>query len=53
MAGAQPAPPVDAFRTMLSQPILQVLETEFVGVVGATRGRASGAACARALGLAT
>lgn len=35
-AGAKPAPPVDAFRTMLSQLSLQVLETGFAGVVGTT-----------------
>jgi hypothetical protein len=35
-ADAKPAPPVDALRTMLSQLSLQVLETEFAGVVGTT-----------------
>lgn len=37
LAFAQPAPPADALRTMLSQLIHQVLETEFAGVVGAAR----------------
>lgn len=37
LAVAQPAPPADALRTMLSQLIHQVLETEFAGVVGAAR----------------
>ena len=34
---AQSTPPADALRTMLSQLIHQVIETEFAGVVGAAR----------------